>query len=151
MAELERAERNDEGRAREWIARALNAVPDPTWTAEGHTSERWLPVSPSGRIDAFEWRVPVRGIVSARMIEAEPPASAPVAIAAEPKAEGTAAGEVLAPQRASERSRAAPDSEPKPEPIIPLVVVPDDPGPEADEESDAPVERESGGWRKIFG
>ena len=46
MAELERAERNDEGRAREWIARALNAAPDPTWTAEGHVSDRWLPVSP---------------------------------------------------------------------------------------------------------
>ena len=27
MAELERAERNDEGRAREWIARAVNAAP----------------------------------------------------------------------------------------------------------------------------
>jgi HemY protein len=156
MAELERAERNDEGRAREWIARALNAVPDPTWTAEGHTSERWLPVSPSGRIDAFEWRVPVRGIASARMIEAEPPAAAPaapVAIAAEPKAEGTAAAEVLAPQRASEWVRATPDlkPEPKPEPIIPLVVVPDDPGPEAIEENDVPVESPSGGWRKIFG
>ena len=33
--ELERAEHNDEGRAREWIARALNAAPDPAWTAEG--------------------------------------------------------------------------------------------------------------------
>jgi HemY protein len=158
MAELERAERNDEGRAREWIARALNAAPDPTWTAEGHTSDRWLPISPSGRIDAFEWRVPVRGIVGARVIEAEPPAAAPVvpiAIAAEPKAEGTTAApaEVLAPQRARERTRAKPDSkpEPKPEPIIPLVVVPDDPGPEAIEESDTSVARQSGGWRKIFG
>jgi HemY protein len=154
MAELERAERNDEGRAREWIARALNAAPDPTWTAEGHTSDRWLPISPSGRIDAFEWRVPVHGIVSARVIEAEAPA-APVAIAAEPKPEGTAAApaEVLAPQRASERTRAKPDSklEPKPGPIIPLVVVPDDPGPEAIEESDTSVARQSGGWRKIFG
>ena len=59
MAELERIEHNDEGRAREWIARALNAAPDPAWTAEGHVSDRWLPVSPSGRLDAFEWRVPV--------------------------------------------------------------------------------------------
>jgi hypothetical protein len=41
--------------------------------------------------------------------------------------------------------------EPKPEPIIPLVVVPDDPGPEAIEENDVPVESPSGGWRKIFG
>jgi HemY protein len=146
MADLERAERNDEGRAREWIARALNAAPDPTWTAEGHTSERWLPVSPSGRIDAFEWRVPLHGIVSAPVIEAEPPPSTPAAIVAEPKPQG-APLEVVAPQRATERLQ----PEPKPEPIIPLVVVPDDPGPEAIEESDAPVERPSGGWRKIFG
>src|SRR5262249_56926444 len=34
MAELERAEHNDEGRAREWIARALHAAPDPAWTTE---------------------------------------------------------------------------------------------------------------------
>ncbi len=58
MAELERIEHNDEGRAREWIARALNAAPDPAWTADGHVSDRWLPVSPSGKLDAFEWRVP---------------------------------------------------------------------------------------------
>ena len=65
MAELERAASNDEGRAREWMARALNAAPDPTWTADGHVSDRWLPVSPSGRLDAFEWRVPLTGIESA--------------------------------------------------------------------------------------
>ncbi len=41
--------------------------------------------------------------------------------------------------------------EPKPEPVIPLVVVPDDPGPDAIEEHETPVERDNGGWRKIFG
>ena len=66
MAELERAERNDEGRAREWLARALHAAPDPAWTADGHVSDRWLAVSPvTGRLDAFEWRVPLTGMVSA--------------------------------------------------------------------------------------
>ena len=39
MAELERAERGDEGRAREWMARALNAAPDPAWTADGFVSD----------------------------------------------------------------------------------------------------------------
>ena len=79
MAELERAERNDEGRAREWMARALNAAPDPQWTADGYVSDRWLPVSPvSGRLDAFEWRVPLTGMVSAPVIEPEPSAVAPV-------------------------------------------------------------------------
>ncbi len=77
MAELERAERNDEGRAREWIARALNAAPDPVWTADGHVSDRWLPASPSGRLDAFEWRVPVTDIVTtAPVIEPDQPAAA---------------------------------------------------------------------------
>ena len=66
MAELERAEHNDEGRAREWIARAVNAAPDPAWTADGHVSDRWLPASPvTGRLDAFEWRVPLTGTLSA--------------------------------------------------------------------------------------
>ena len=91
MAELERSEHNDEGRAREWIARAVNAAPDPAWTAEGHVSDRWLPVSPSGKLDAFEWRVPVTGMApAAPPIEPAParwrsrrhPRSRPAAISA---------------------------------------------------------------------
>ena len=167
MAELERAEHNDEGRAREWIARALNAAADPTWTAEGHTSDRWLPVSPGGRIDGFEWRVPLKGIVRAPTIEAEPPRAAPVESIAPPKPEGAeppAVAEVLPSPRASEEPQAKPESKTesklesklesmaaaKAEPVIPLVHAPDDPGPEAVEESEAPAEPERG-WRKIFG
>ena len=42
------------------LARALRAPRDPAWTADGMVSERWMPISPvSGRIDAFEWKVPV--------------------------------------------------------------------------------------------
>ena len=85
MAELERAERNDEGRAREWIARAVNAAPDPKWTAEGHISDHWLPVSPSGRLDAFEWRVPVTGIAGPTPA-IDPEDSAIAAVAAAPAA-----------------------------------------------------------------
>jgi HemY protein len=60
MAELEEAEHGDEGRAREWTARAVHAQRDSAWTADGFVSDRWLPVSPvSGRLDAFEWKVPV--------------------------------------------------------------------------------------------
>ena len=62
MAELEDTEHGDEGRAREWMARALNARRDPAWTADGFVSERWLPVSPvTGRLDAFEWKDPLAG------------------------------------------------------------------------------------------
>src|SRR5262249_58178204 len=54
MAELEEKEHGDIGRAREWMARALTAARDPAWTADGYVSERWMPVSPFGRLDAFD-------------------------------------------------------------------------------------------------
>ncbi|HWL06289.1 MAG TPA: heme biosynthesis HemY N-terminal domain-containing protein [Xanthobacteraceae bacterium] len=81
MAELERAEHGDEGRAREWTARAAYAAPDPAWTADGVVSERWLPVSPvSGRIDAFHWRVPVTELgVERPVLELTDPADLTVA------------------------------------------------------------------------
>jgi HemY protein len=151
MAELERAEHADEGRAREWTARALNAAPDPTWTAEGHTSEEWRPVSPSGRLDAFEWRVPLTEMPSTPVIEQGQPAAA---IAPAPKLEGaeTTPAAAVVPPPPSKQTQPKPELklEPKPEPVIPLILVPDDPGPDAVEEIDAPVERD-GGWRKIFG
>jgi HemY protein len=62
MAALELQE-GDEGRGREWMARTLNARRDPAWTADGHVSDHWLPVSPvTGRLDAFEWRDPLAGV-----------------------------------------------------------------------------------------
>jgi HemY protein len=157
MAELERAEHNDEGRAREWIARALNAAPDPTWTTEGHTSDRWLPVSPGGRIDVFEWRVPLKGIARAPVIEAESRSATPVEAIAAPKPEGAeppVVADILPSRRLSKQPQGKPESEsvaaPRAEPIIPLVHAPDDPGPEAVTENEEPVEPESG-WRKILG
>ena len=60
MAEIEQRESGDEGRAREWMARALRAARDPEWSADGFVSDRWMPVSPvSGRLDAFQWKVPL--------------------------------------------------------------------------------------------
>jgi len=51
MSELEMAQ-GDEGRGREWMARALNARRDPAWTADAFVSDHWLPISPvSGRLD----------------------------------------------------------------------------------------------------
>jgi HemY protein len=155
------------------VARALTAAPDPAWTADGYVSDRWLPVSPvTGRLDAFEWRVPLAGIVSASapVIEPEllaapatstPVASAPVPArqrdnaelpsenAAEPpaaSAEPATAEPVVAPAR--RRGRRV---QPKAEAVIPLVHAPDDPGPEAVQESEPSSETtQNGGWRKIF-
>jgi HemY protein len=72
MAVLEQVQ-GDDGRAREWMTRALNAQRDPAWTADGFVSDRWLPVSPvTGRIDAFEWKDPLAGMQDAgTLIEAE--------------------------------------------------------------------------------
>jgi HemY protein len=72
MAVLEQMQ-GDDGRAREWMTRALSAQRDPAWTADGFVSVRWLPVSPvTGRLDAFEWKDPLAGMPDAgTLIEAE--------------------------------------------------------------------------------
>jgi HemY protein len=60
MAELEERDGGDIGRSREWMTRALTAQRDPAWTADGLVSNSWMPVSPvTGRLDAFEWRIPI--------------------------------------------------------------------------------------------
>jgi HemY protein len=152
MAELERKERSDEGRAREWMARAVHAAPDPEWTADGYVSDRWLPVSPvSGRLDAFEWRVPLTGIVStAPVIEPEPEPATVTPIAAAPEQPHDSKSTPPVPaEDAVALSHPEPQA-PKAEPIIPLVHAPDDPGPDAVEEIEPPVEPQSSGWRKLF-
>lgn len=73
MAELERTEHGDSGRARAWTLRAVRARHDPVWTADGYVSERWRPVSPvTGRIDAFQWQQPLAALPSS---ETDPMAS----------------------------------------------------------------------------
>jgi len=160
MADLERAEHNDEGRAREWIARALHAAPDPAWTAEGHTSDHWRPISPGGRLDAFEWRVPLAGVESAAPV-IEPAPSPPATVAAgEQKDEGAPRKPEAPPSaKVGPDGVAAPDAvmpsrrgaaPPKADAVIPLVHAPDDPGPDASEDSEPRAEPQGGGWRRIF-
>jgi HemY protein len=65
MAEIERTEHGDSGRSRAWTLRAVRALHDPVWTADGYVSDRWRPVSPvSGRLDAFQWQTPVASLPS---------------------------------------------------------------------------------------
>ena len=65
MAEIEEGESGDHGKAREWLNRAVRAPREPVWTADGITAEEWEPVSPvSGRLDAFEWRVPTSAVAA---------------------------------------------------------------------------------------
>ena len=65
MAEIERSEHGDSGRARAWTLRAVRALHDPVWTADGYVSDCWRPVSPvSGRLDAFQWQMPLAALPS---------------------------------------------------------------------------------------
>ncbi len=60
MADIEEGQHGDQGRMRDWLSRAVRAPADEAWTADGHVSEEWMPMSPvTGEIDAFEWKMPV--------------------------------------------------------------------------------------------
>ena len=75
MAEIERTEHGDSGRARAWTLRAVRALHDPVWTADGYVSASWRPVSPvSGRIDAFQWQTPLAALPADKnaSVEASP-------------------------------------------------------------------------------
>jgi HemY protein len=59
MARIEAGQHRDTGRAREWMARAARGASDPLWVAaDGSLSKQWRPVSASGALGAFEWKVP---------------------------------------------------------------------------------------------
>ena len=76
LADIEEAQTGEVGRVREWLGRAIRAPRDPAWTADGVVSRNWAPISPiTGRIDAFEWKVPVERIGDADgpMIDADEP------------------------------------------------------------------------------
>jgi HemY protein len=72
MAEIERGEHGDTGRARAWMLRAVRARHDPVWTADGYVSDRWRPVSPvTGRLDAFQWQTPLAALPSNKDVTVE--------------------------------------------------------------------------------
>lgn len=135
MAEIERAERGDTGRARAWTQRAVRALHDPVWTADGYVSDRWRPVSPvTGRLDAFHWQTPLAALPGDRVVdvtvdeEPEPPQPLPPAIeqlrAAKPK-DARPDGEPNGSD-ASTESPAAPDgpAEEPPPPLPPVASPP---------------------------
>jgi HemY protein len=147
MAEIERTEHGDSGRARAWTLRAVRALHDPAWTADGYVSDRWRPVSPvTGRLDAFQWQTPVAALPSdkgpaiepspfeeamlatpRRAVVLEPPTPAlvpaPAPVEAEPAeppaATAPAAAQDNAPPAAAVESEPAPAEEPSPPPAQP--------------------------------
>jgi HemY protein len=177
MAELERGEHGDTGRARAWMLRAVRARHDPVWTADGYVSDRWRPVSPvTGRLDAFQWQTPLAALPSDKhVMEASPfeeamlapPAAEPVTKPAVPDTpavpEGPAAQDnspAPATEPAPPASRSRPDfakgSASAVPPVVPIVRAPDDPGiddePATDEfaEPTEPARSQAGGWRGFF-
>jgi HemY protein len=149
MADIEETEHGDEGRVREWMTRAMRASGDPVWTADGVVSERWLPVSPNGRLDGFEWKVPLAEIgVSRPVIESVPPVTESIPIAPpETKREPTAEK-----PRKTAKSKMPAKSKPV-EPVIPLVHAPDDPGPDSGLDRDPVPESSTApandAWRRL--
>jgi len=146
LARLAEMEHGDEGRAREWMTRAVRARRDPVWTADGFVSDRWMPVSPvTGRLDAFVWMEPLAqiGAAAGDVIEA---GEEPAAIEAAPAPAVQPAPDVAAPNPAPVPPPSAPISPapPGPEPaparnaataapaVIPLIHAPDDPGPDGE-------------------
>jgi HemY protein len=177
MAEVEEVEHGDEGRVREWLGRAMRAAPDPVWTADGVVSDRWLPVSPAGRLDGYQWRVPLSEIgMTHPVVDAPPPplpdlkpvseAAAPIEIKPEAKTESppipelpaAAPASAAAPVRSEEAPAIVVKPAPKParpEPVMPLIQVPDDPGPDSSPDSgldpDPVAEKSSAGdgWSRL--
>jgi HemY protein len=104
MAEIERAEHGDSGRARAWTLRAVRARIDPAWTADGYVSDTWRPVSPvTGRLDAFQWQTPVASLPSDRSTTIESSAFEEAMLAAPP------------PKRVTVAASEAPAEPPAPE------------------------------------
>lgn len=119
MAELERTEHGDGGRARAWTLRAVRARHDPAWTADGYVSDRWRPVSPvTGRLDAFQWQTPVASLPSDKGTTIESSAFEEAMLAAPPPKRVTVASEapaepaVIAPVPTPAPAPAAQDNAP---------------------------------------
>jgi HemY protein len=164
MADIDEADGGDQGRVRQHLARAVKAQPDPTWSADGYVSEKWAPFSPvTGRIGAFEWRVPVERI--GQLIEqtpqtvatGEPERIAPVIAAKQPVADivdveptpaaapvpandrfPTPAPTAPAPQKTAfvETPPPAADKPRVETPVSAEPPIPDDPGVDPDDEAD---------------
>jgi HemY protein len=155
MAEIEEAEHGDKGRVREWMSRAMRAAGDPVWTADGVVSDRWMPVTPKGRLDGFEWKKPLAEIGhSPPVIEAkEEGIIEPVAAPAELASLHEAKPDEQPASAAADEARPVAAAKPVEAAVIPLVHAPDDPGPDSAPETDpvaeanAPPPRDA--WQRI--
>jgi HemY protein len=140
MAEIERTEHGDSGRARAWTLRAVRALHDPVWTADGYVSSTWRPVSPvSGRLDAFVWQTPVAALPSDKNATIEPsPFEEAMLAPPAPRREPSA---VLASEAPAEEPAAAPSepAPPAPQDNSPVVTLAPEPAPAASAVASSPA------------
>jgi HemY protein len=160
VAKLEEME-GDEGRAREWMTRALHARRDPAWTADGFVSDRWMPVSPvTGRLDAFHWKEPLAELPGGAMIDSGTPSAAvemPVPsqqrlpeVSPTEAPPGPPPAEVLVAPGIGLGKPPAPAA--NFEKVIPLLHAPDDPGPDGEPQAEPATEPPppaSSGWDRL--
>jgi len=160
MAEIERTEHGDTGKARAWTLRAVRALHDPAWTADGYVSATWRPVSPvTGRLDAFQWQTPVAALPSDKgdtiesspfeeaMLAAPPPRrveAAEAEIIEPPKEEPAEPAEVEPPATAEiEPTPPAETAAPAPQDNAPPAVAAEEPTPAPAPASSTPSPAES--------
>lgn len=135
MAEIERTEHGDSGRARGWTLRAVRALHDPAWTADGYVSDRWRPVSPvTGQLDAFHWQTPLaalpadtRDVVEASAFEEAmlaPPTPELTAIPREDEPAAPVAPVTAPPPQIADDVPPPPDTAPEPPPRLPPAAPP---------------------------
>jgi HemY protein len=139
MAEIERTEHGDSGRARAWTLRAVRALHDPVWTADGYVSSTWRPVSPvSGRLDAFVWQTPVAALPSDKNATIEPsPFEEAMLAAPAPRREPPAVLTSESPEKpAATPSEPAP---PAPQDNSPVVTLAPEPVPAASPVASSPA------------
>jgi HemY protein len=70
MAQIEEGQAGDQGKARQWLSKAVIAPRDATWIADGIISNVWEPISPiTGKLDAFEWKIPPSAVATIKAEE----------------------------------------------------------------------------------
>jgi HemY protein len=120
-------------------------------------------VSPvSGKLDSFEWKVPIAELADDReVIDADrpQPGAAPASVtppaaparAAESRAEPSPDTGASAPRPSAALPAARPAGAPRAEPVIPLLHVPDDPGPDpAPDQEPQPEPSDSARGLRLF-
>jgi len=111
MAALEDGEHGDAGATRAWLTRAVHAPRDRAWVADGFVAEHWAPLSPvTGRLDAFEWKLPPEDAVG------------PITDALDEAAEALAASGSVLPLEGGHAARPSTERAPAPRPAAEVVI-----------------------------